>query len=285
MSKIQDTSFTDITYKIEGGVGRVTIDRPKVLNAFTPETLKELITVFTDAKDNSDVGVLVLTGAGDRAFCVGGDMNWEASDEFEEGAGPVLARRLYGAFRDCLKPIICRVSGFAIGGGHHLAYHCDFTIAADHSVFGQNGPRVASPAEGSLVAYLAEIVGVKRAKEIWMLCRRYTAQQACDWGLVNAVVPKEQLDEEVAKWCSELLSLSPTVLKLLKKSFDDAFLPVRQIEDRYPHPDALPREPRQAVRQAPYLDLINPGFFQSGEQKEGANAFLEKRKPDFSKWR
>lgn len=277
--------FKDVTYEIKDGVGHVTIDRPAVLNAFTPDTLRELISVFKDATTDRNVGVLVLTGSGERSFCVGGDMNWEATDDFEEGAGVVLARQLYGTFRACLKPIIARVNGYAIGGGHHLAYHCDFTVAAEHAMFGQNGARVASPAEGSLVAYLAEVVGVKRAKEIWMLCRRYTAQQAYEWGLVNSVVPKEQLDEEVAKWCAELLSLSPTVLALLKRSFDDAFFPVRQIEDRYPHPDALPREPREAVRQAPYLDLINPRFFASGEQKEGANAFLEKRTPDFSPWR
>lgn len=288
MGKARDMEFSDILYEVKDGVGRVTINRPKVLNAFTPVTLQELITVFRDAAEDPEVGVMVLTGAGERAFCAGGDVNWEATDDFEEGQGPILAKELYAAFRDGLKPIIARINGYAIGGGHHLAYHCDFSIAAEHAVLGQNGPRVASPAEGWLVAYLAEIVGVKRAKEMWMLCRRYSAKQAYDWGLVNSVVPVDELDAEVDKWCQELLALSPTVLKLVKKSFDDAFKPVRDYEDTYPHPespaDFKPSDSSNA-RRAPYLDLINPKFFESGEQKEGSTAFLEKRTPDFSKWR
>jgi 2-ketocyclohexanecarboxyl-CoA hydrolase len=176
---------------------------------------------------------------------------------------------LYAAMRESLKPTIARVNGYAIGGGHHMAYICDFTIAADHAIFGQNGPRVASAAQGWYVSYLVRVVGAKRAREIWMLCRRYSAQQALEWGLANAVVPLADLDAEVAKWCDEILALSPTVLKLLKKSFDDEYLPLREAQ-------GIERD---------YIPEINPAFFTSGEQAEGARAFLEKRRPDFSAFR
>jgi 2-ketocyclohexanecarboxyl-CoA hydrolase len=177
-----------------------------------------------------------------------------------------LMTALYEAMRLCHKPTIARVNGNAIGGGNHLAYLCDFTIAAEHAVFGQNGPRVASPANGFYVNYLARVVGHKRAREMWMLCRRYSAQQALQWGLANAVVTMAQLDEEVRRWCDEMLALSPTCLKILKATFDDEYLDLRQ-------------------RHRDYVKEINPGFFTSGEQGEGVRAFLEKRRPDFSRWR
>lgn len=264
-----ESAFTDIVYQVEDGVARLTINRPAKLNAFTPHTIKELIAAVAAATADSGVGVIVVTGAGDRAFSAGGDVGVEnettftGADAFED-----LMKDLYRAFRDSLKPVIARVNGYAIGGGNHLAYMTDFTIAAEHAVFGQNGPRVASPAEGWLVSLLWTIVGMKRAKEMWLLCRRYTAAEAAQWGLVNAVVPAADLDGEVQRWCDELLALSPTVLKLVKRSFDDSVSGIREQQD--------------AVK---FLAEINPGFFSSGEQTEGAAAFMEKRPADFSAWR
>jgi dihydroxynaphthoic acid synthetase len=256
-------------YEVEGKVARLTINRPERLNAFTPRTLDELVTSFKQARDDKTVRVIVLTGAGERAFSAGGDVEVETEETFlglgDDDPFGEFVKRLYALIRDCLKPVIARVDGYAIGGGNHLAYHCDFTIASDRSTFGQNGPRVASPAEGELVSYLAHVVGIKRAKEMWMLCRRYSAQQAYDWGLVNSVVPAADLDAEVQRWCDELIALSPTVLKTVKKSFDDAYASIREQHERFS-----------------ILDLVNPGFYASGEQTEGANAFLEKRTPDFS---
>ncbi|MQA24140.1 MAG: 1,4-dihydroxy-6-naphthoate synthase [Micromonosporaceae bacterium] len=266
----EDHTFTDILYDVEGGVARITINRPDKLNAFTPHTVRELTVAFERAGDDARVGVVVLTGAGERAFCAGGDVSTENEESYLAGADSFdnLVKGLYRAIRDCLKPTIARINGYAIGGGHHLAYVCDLSIAAEHAILGQNGPRVASPAEGWIVSHLWTVIGMKRAKEMWLLCRRYSAAQALQWGLVNAVVPMEDLDAEVANWADELLALSPTVLKLLKKSFDDSWSWLREQQDRYS-----------------ILNQVNPGFFESGEQAEGAAAFLEKRKPDFSGWR
>jgi dihydroxynaphthoic acid synthetase len=266
-------SYTDITYAVEDGVATVAINRPSRLNAFTPHTLQELIAAFRVARRDHAVAVIVLTGTGERAFSAGGDVAVENEDAFTGSDDPgaafdAIVKTFYAEIRDCLKPVIARVDGYAIGGGNHMAYACDFTIASDRSTFGQNGPRVASPAEGWLVAQLWTAVGMKRAKEMWMLCRRYNAAQALEWGLINAAVPADQLDAEVRRWADELMALSPTVLKLLKKSFDDSLAPMREQLDRFR-----------------MLDLVNPTFFASGEQTEGANAFLEKRKPDFSSYR
>jgi dihydroxynaphthoic acid synthetase len=257
--------YQDILYVPRDGVARVTINRPKVYNAFRGETLREMIDAYHRIKDDCDVGVVVLTGAGDKAFCAGGDVNWEAKGSLEGEAMRLMAE-LYEAMRLSYKPTIARVNGYAVGGGNHLAYSCDFTIAAEHAIFGQNGPRVGSPASAYYVTYLARVVGHKRAREMWMLCRRYSAQQALQWGLANAVVPLAQLDEEVQRWCDELLALSPTCLKVLKAAFDEEFVDLRK-------------------QQRNYLAEINPGFFASGEQMEGANAFLEKRPPDFRRFR
>lgn len=264
------SEFTDILYEVRDSVAWVTINRPDTLNAFTPHTLGEMIKAVEAAGRDGDVGVVVVTGAGTRAFSSGGDVAIENEDTFTAGpdAFDNLVKELYRAFRECLKPVIARVNGYAIGGGHHMAYMCDFTIASDKSVFGQNGPRVASPAEGWIVSHLWTVVGMKRAKEIWMLCRRYSAQQALEWGLVNAVVPEAELDAEVRRWCDEMLALSPTVLKLVKKSFDDALSIMRNDQDQFK-----------------ILNQVNPGFFASGEQTEGSGAFMEKRTPDFSAWR
>jgi dihydroxynaphthoic acid synthetase len=260
-------SYKHILYKTGGGVAHLTINRPEVLNAFSGETLAELSDAYRRIGDDSSVGVVVLTGAGERSFCAGGDVRAEAEGWLDDNGGETDMKVLYEAMRASLKPTIARVNGYAIGGGHHLAYFCDITIAADHAVFGQNGPRVGSPAQGWLVSYLVRVVGAKRAREIWMLCRRYSAATALEWGLVNAVVPLDQLDEEVQRWCDEMLALSPTCLKVLKRTFDEEYAAMREQQD------------------GDYVAEINPGYWQSGEQREGALAFLEKRTPDFGQWR
>ena len=257
-------TYKDIIYEKKDHVVRITINRPKQYNAMTGDTFNELTLAIEDAGSDGEVGVVVLTGTGDKAFSAGGDVNWEKT----AGADRLILEpyNLHLTVSRCPKPVIARVNGYAIGGGHHLAYWCDLTIAADHSIFGQNGPRVGSPAGGPIASYLARVIGHKRAREVWMLCRRYTAKQALDWGLVNAVVPMEKLDEEVQKWCDEILALSPTCLKILKASFIDEF------ENNLGKGDAVRRL------------VLTPEFW-SGEQQEGVNAFLEKRKPDFNKFR
>lgn len=262
--------FTDIIYEkkyhqeYRGGVARVTINRPEKLNAFTAHTQDEMFRAFYDASHDPMIGVVVLTGAGERAFCTGGDVEWE------EGGG--LEEQFYWRFppnqivRMCRKPVIAMVKGWCIGGGNHLAYMCDFTIAADNARFGQNGPRVSSPADGYVVAYLTRVVGAKKAREIWMLCRRYTAQEALEMGLVNNVVPLDKLEEEVDQWCEEILGLSPGCIEILKASFDadiDYLVGLQGVHSR----------------------LMYPDWFKSAEGKEGARAFLEKRKPAFWKLR
>jgi len=256
------TNYKDVLYSVDNAVATITINRPRRMNAFTGDTLLELEDALKQAAQDHKVGVVVLTGAGDRAFCAGGDIEWEAGGGLE-GLNFNLGRQII----EHPKPIIARVSGFAIGGGNHVAYCCDLTIAAEHSTFGQNGPRVGSPAGGYMVSHAASIVGHKRAREMWMLCRRYTAQQALEWGLVNAVVPLSELDAEVRKWADEMLSLSPTCLRTVKLSF-------RQHMESYIENNV-----------AGVVSTVAPNFFETGEQQEGASAFMEKRKPDFSKWR
>jgi dihydroxynaphthoic acid synthetase len=261
-------TYEDILYDVEGGVARLTINRPEVYNAFRSKTLQELKEAYEQIRDDNRVGVVVLTGAGEKAFCAGGDVNEEAKGWLEGRGGEIETKNLYAAMRASLKPTIARINGYSVGGGNHLAYLCDFSVAADHAIFGQNGPRVGSPAQGWLVAYLVRVVGAKRAREMWMLCRRYPASEMLDWGLVNAVVPMADLDAEVDRWCNELLALSPTVLKVIKRTFDGEF---EQLRDFMEGND--------------YLEEINPTFFEGGEQMEGATAFLEKRIPDFDRWR
>lgn len=245
-------------------VARITINRPDRLNALTDAGFKEIYRALDDASHDDDVGVVVLTSVGDRAFCAGGDVQAEAQG---------LARKYYydeyppnQFLRSCRKPIIAAVKGYAIGGGNHIAYFCDFTIAAENAIFGQNGPRVGSPADGYLVSYLTRVIGAKRAREMWMLCRKYNARQALEWGLVNAVVPLDQLDAEVEKWCLEILEKSPTCIQSLKASFDADI-------------DYL------VASAGKITALMNPHFFESEEQKEGPRAFFEKRKPNFWKAR
>jgi dihydroxynaphthoic acid synthetase len=260
----KDYKFNEILYTKKDHVAYITINRPKQLNAFTGDTLKELTLAFEDSGVDNTIGVIVLSGEGERAFCVGGDVNWEKNGGLERQVLEPYSLNI--TISRCPKPVIARVHGYAIGGGNHLAYYCDFTIASENSIFGQNGPRVGSPATGATVNYSARIVGHKRAREMWMLCRQYSALQMLEWGLVNAVVPYVQLDEEVNRWCTELLALSPTCLRVIKASFVD------DIEPLFGAGDSVRR------------NILKPDFYQT-EQQEGAKAFLEKRTPDYWKYR
>lgn len=247
----------------QGGIARITMSRtnPKGLNLITPVGIHELIACLRNARNDNSIGVVILRGAGDKSFNAGGDVEGEKEDSqvvFEETPSIHAHLRLVG------KPVIAVVKGYCIGMGNHLAYHCDLTIAADNAIFGQVGPRVGSPAGGAPVAYLARIVGHKKAREMWMLCRRYNAQEALQMGLINAVVPLDKIDEEAEKWAQELLGMNPTCLRIIKASYDDEL-------ENMPHGDAY------------FANLISPQFFGGEEQLEAMNAFLEKRKPDWGK--
>lgn len=257
--------YTDILYTKKDHIARITINRPEVLNAFTNNTLLQMIEALDDASKDETIGVVVMSGAGDRAFSAGGDVKWEQEGGLADTAMSEPAD-IHQAIRRCRKPVIAAVKGYAIGGGNHMVYFCDLTIAAENAIFGQNGPRVGSPAEGLTVAYLTRVIGAKRAREMWYLCRRYTAQQALEWGLVNAVVPLEKFDAEVDKWCQEILDRSPTCIRILKTSFDTEFDYMRGY--RFGH----------------FQSQLAPHYYQSAEPHEGTQAFLEKRQPDFRKF-
>jgi naphthoate synthase len=261
------TDFEDITYEVENGLATITINRPRRFNAFRAQTVDELIAAFKASWASSDVGAVCLTGAGEKAFCAGGDQKQrdETGDYGPSQSGLFEIDSLHRVIRDTPKPVIAAVNGIAIGGGHVLHVLCDVSIAAEHAKFGQVGPRVGSFDAGFGSAYLARVVGEKRAREIWFLCRQYTAAQALDWGLVNAVVPGDQLQAEVRRWADEIVSLSPTSLKVLKQSFNQD------------------TEQFAAVGQAAFTTLKM--FTESDEAKEGIKAFNEKRKPDFSPFR
>jgi len=246
------------------GVARISINRPQRLNALTSVGMQEIIDALWEAGRDNSIGVVILTGVGDTAFCTGGDVEWEQT--WGTTRGPRATPSINDAILDCPKPVIAAVKGWCVGGGNHWAYCCDFTIAAHNAKFGQNGPRVGSPASGYIVSHLAKIMGHKRAREMWMLCRRYTAQEAYEMGLVNKVVPLERIDEEVDKWCQELLALSPTCLRILKASFNGEMEHIRHAASGY------------------YHKLLAPDFDGSEEQREAQRAFLEKRLPDFSKF-
>lgn len=239
-----------------GGVARVLFNRPQALNAFTGVGMAEFVRGIHDANRDLGIGVIVVSGAGDH-FGTGGDVRWEAGGGLR-GHIPDFD----GAVRNCLKPTIAAVKGYCIGGHNHLAYHCDLTIAADTAIFGQNGPRVGSPVHGRTVSQLAHVVGVKRAKEVWLLCRQYTAQQAYDMGLCNAVVPVARLDEEVDQWCDELLDLAPTCLALVKQSFESVGGYLAQDNTRV-------------------LSMIAPDFHDRPEVGEAQRAWMERRPPNF----
>ena len=264
-------AFEDILYEKRDGIATITINRLKVLNAFRAQTVEEMIEAMRDAEDDRDIGVIVLAGAGDRAFCAGGDNSARSEggvgDSGYGGRGLVglPIEELHSAIRDSRKPVIAKVQGYAIGGGNVLATVCDLTIASEKAQFGQVGPRVGSVDPGWGTAYLSRLVGEKRAREIWFLCRRYTAAEAYEMGLVNKVVPADQLDAEVEAWCREILALSPTAIAIAKRSFNADSENIRGI-------GALGFES---------LAL----YYNTDEAKEGTEAFLEKRRPDFRRRR
>jgi len=267
--------YTDIRYEKSGhpipGIAKITIDRPEVRNAFRPQTLSQLRDAFTRAQDDLDVGVIVLTGEGPEAFCSGGDQRIRGDDGYigddavaRQGIGRLNVLDLQIQIRRCPKPVVAMIAGYAIGGGHVLHIVCDLSIAADNARFGQTGPRVGSFDGGFGSGLLARQIGQKRAKEIWFLCRQYDAQTALDWGLVNAVVPLDRLEEETLRWCAEMLALSPLALRMLKASFnaaDDGLAGVQQLAG-----DAT---------------LL---FYMSDEAQEGRDAYVQRRAPDFSKF-
>jgi naphthoate synthase len=262
-----DGEFNDIRYEVAEGIAKVTIDRPQVRNAFRPETVVELSRAFELAREDTDVGVIVLTGEGPLAFCSGGDQRVRGDSGYVS-AGAAVGRfhvtDLHLQMRRLPKPIVAMVAGYAIGGGHVLHVVCDLTIAADNARFGQTGPQVGSFDGGFGASLLAAQVGQKKAKEIWFLCRQYTATEALEMGLVNAVVPLEELEEETVRWCREMLALSPFSLRLLKASFNAA-------------QDGL-----AGVQQLAHdANLL---FYMSEEAQEGRDAYREKRRPDFGKF-
>jgi len=256
-------TYQDILFEARDGVATITINRPQVMNAFRSQTCEELIHALNRAGWDKAIGVIVLAGAGDRAFCTGGDQS--AHDGQYDGRGMIglPVEELQSLIRDVPKPVIARVQGYAIGGGNVLATLCDLTIASEKAQFGQVGPKVGSVDPGFGTAYLARIVGEKKAREIWYLCRRYTATEAERMGLVNVVVPHDQLDAEVARWCAEILERSPTAIAIAKRSFNADSENIRGIGNMG----------MQALSM----------YYDTEESKEGVRAFNEKRKPDFRK--
>jgi naphthoate synthase len=259
-------AYTDIRYETAEGIAKITIARPEVRNAFRPLTTSELTRAFDVARDDPGIGVIVLTGEGPDAFSSGGDQTTRGDDGYvdEHGIGRLNVLDLQIQIRRCPKPVVAMVAGYAIGGGHVLHLCCDLTIAADNARFGQTGPRVGSFDAGYGIGLLARQIGEKRAKEIWFLCRQYDAETALAWGLVNAVVPLEELEAETVRWCREMLALSPLALRLLKSGANagiDGLAGVQQLAG-----DAT---------------LL---YYMSEEAQEGRDAYREKRPPDFSRF-
>jgi naphthoate synthase len=263
--------YGDILYDRAEGIAKITINRPEVRNAFRPQTLAELRDAFNRARDDTEVGQIIFTGAGDEAFCSGGDQRIRGDDGYigddevaKQGVGRLDVGDLHVQIRRLPKPVVAMVAGYAVGGGHILHLVCDMTIAAENAVFGQTGPRVGSFDGGFGSSLLAQNVGTKRAKEIWFLCRLYDAQEALQMGLVNTVVPTAELERETVAWCREMGALSPLALRLLKSSFnatEDGFTGIQQLSH-----DAT---------------LL---FYMSEEGQEGRNSYQEGRRPDFSKY-
>ena len=258
--------YTDVKYHKADGIAKITINRPEVRNAFLPRTVDEMSHALADARFDPQVGVVILTGEGKEAFCSGGDQQVRGTAGYVDGRGVPRLNVLdfQRQMRTCPKPIIAMVAGYAIGGGHILHLMADLTIAADNAIFGQTGPKVGSFDAGYGSAYLARIVGQKKAREIWFLCRQYSAQEALEMGMVNAVVPYERLEEETVEWCREILAHSPTAIRCLKAAMN-----------------------ADCDGQAGLQELAGDAtmlFYMSEEGQEGRNAFLEKRKPDFGKF-
>ena len=259
--------YTDITYDKADGIAKITINRPEVRNAFRPLTVDEMAHALADARNDSTIGVVILTGKGEKAFCSGGDQRIRGDAGYvdgDSGAHRLNVLDFQRQMRTCPKPIIAMVAGYAVGGGHVLHLVADLTIAADNAIFGQTGPKVGSFDGGYGASYMARIVGQKKAREIWFLCRQYTAHQALDMGLVNAVVPYERLEDETVQWCREILANSPMAIRCLKAALN-----------------------ADCDGQAGLQELAGNAtmlFYMTEEGQEGKNAFLEKRKPDFGKF-
>lgn len=268
---VKHGEYNDIEYHIADGIAKITINRPEVRNAFRPQTLFELREAFDAARDDDTVGVIVLTGKGDLAFCSGGDQRIRGDDGYmgddsvaAKGIGRLNVLDLQVQIRRTPKPVVAMIAGYAVGGGHVLHVMCDLSIAADNARFQQTGPKVGSFDGGYGSGLLAAQIGQKRAREIWFLCRQYDAQTALDWGLVNAVVPLVDLEIETVQWCREMLQHSPLALRMLKASMnaaDDGLAGVQQLAG-----DAT---------------LL---FYMTEEAQEGRDAYKEKRKPDFAKF-
>jgi len=263
--------YQDIIFEVAEGIARITINRPERRNAFRPQTLFELSDAFEEARDDTSVGVIILTGAGADAFCSGGDQKIRGDDGYigddavaKKGVGRLNVLDLQIQIRRLPKPVIAQIAGYAIGGGHILHLVCDLSIAADNARFGQTGPRVGSFDGGYGSSLLANTIGLKRAKEVWFLCRQYNAAQAYDWGLVNTVVPLDDLERETVAWCRQILTLSPLALRMLKAGFNAAEDGLAGIQ--------------QLAGDATML------FYMSEEGQEGRNAFVEHRAPDFSRF-
>ena len=260
--------YEDIVYeKSDEGIAKITINRPEVRNAFRPLTVTEMSRAFADARDDADVGVVILTGAGKDAFCAGGDQKVRGHGGYvgSDGVPRLNVLDLQRQIRTLPKPVVAMVAGYAIGGGHVLHMMCDLTIAADNARFGQTGPKVGSFDGGYGAAYMARIVGQKKAREIWFLCRQYDAKQALEMGLVNRVVPYEELETETVSWCLEMLQHSPIALRCLKAALN-----------------------ADCDGQAGLQELAGNAtllFYLTEEGKEGRNAFVEKRKPNFRKFK
>jgi naphthoate synthase len=258
--------YTDIVYETAEGIAKITINRPEVRNAFRPTTLFELSAAFNVARDDPSIGVIILTGAGDKAFCSGGDQRIRGDDGYADalGVGRLNVLDLQVQIRRTPKPVIAMVAGYAIGGGHVLHVCCDLTIAADNAVFGQTGPKVGSFDAGYGSSLLAATVGLKKAREIWYLCRQYSATEALEMGLVNAVVPLERLEEETVAWAREMLSKSPLALRMLKGALNAVTDGAAGLQ--------------QFAGDATML------YYMSEEAQEGRDAYVGKRAPDFAKF-
>lgn len=258
--------YTDIQYHKMDGIAKITINRPEVRNAFRPLTITEMAAALDDARNDRYIGVIILTGAGDKAFCSGGDQKIRGDAGYQDttGVNRLNVLDFQRQIRTCPKPVLAMVAGFAIGGGQVLHLVCDLTIAADNAIFGQTGPKVGSFDGGYGASYLARVVGQKKAREIWFLCRRYSAQEALTMGLVNKVVPYEELENETIKWCREILAHSPLAIRCLKSALN-----------------------ADCDGQAGLQELAGNAtmlFYMTEEGQEGRNAFLEKRKPDFMRF-
>jgi naphthoate synthase len=258
--------YTDIRYETAEGIAKITINRPEVRNAFRPTTLFELSHAFNVARDDAEIGVIILTGEGDKAFCSGGDQRVRGDDGYKDmkGVGRLNVLDLQVQIRRTPKPVIAMVAGYAIGGGHVLHVCCDLTIAADNAIFGQTGPKVGSFDAGYGSSLLAATVGLKKAREIWYLCRQYNAQEALQMGLVNTVVPLDQLEQETVSWAREMLAKSPLALRMLK--------------------GALNAVTDGAAGMQQFAGDATMLFYMSEEAQEGRDAYVGKRAPDFTKF-